>query len=49
MRSAEVQALLKELADPFIVDSVTLFRSHLATEGASYETIATARLTGGPR
>lgn len=45
MRSAEVKRLLAALEEPFRVDQVTLYRSHLSHEGSSYEALATARLT----
>jgi RNA 2',3'-cyclic 3'-phosphodiesterase len=44
MRSDEIQAKLTELAQPFTVDNVTLYRSLLSHEGASHEVLATARL-----
>jgi 2'-5' RNA ligase len=44
MRSDEIQAKLTELAQPFTVDTVTLYRSLLSHEGASHEVLATARL-----
>jgi 2'-5' RNA ligase len=43
MRSDPVQARLTELAEPFRVDHLTLYRSHLSHEGATYEPLATAR------
>jgi 2'-5' RNA ligase len=46
MRSDEVQQKLAALAEPFRVDHLTLYRSHLSHEGASYEPLATARLSG---
>ena len=44
MRSDEIQAKLSDLAAPFTVDHLTLYRSHLSHEGASHEVLATARL-----
>jgi RNA 2',3'-cyclic 3'-phosphodiesterase len=44
MRSETVQSRLTELAEPFRVDHLTLYRSHLSHEGATYEPLATARL-----
>jgi 2'-5' RNA ligase len=44
MRSPDVQAKLTALAEPFTVDHVTLYRSHLSHEGASHEVLASARL-----
>ncbi len=44
MRSKEVKAQIKALEAPFTVDHVTLFRSHMSHEGATYEKLATARL-----
>jgi 2'-5' RNA ligase len=43
MRSDAIQAKLAELAEPFRVDHLTLYRSHLSHEGATYEPLATAR------
>lgn len=43
MRSDLVQARLTELAEPFRIDHLTLYRSHLSHEGATYEPLATAR------
>ena len=45
MRTDEVQAKLTALAEPFTVDHVTLYRSHLSHEGASHEVLASARLS----
>lgn len=44
MRSKEVKAKLAELAEPFSVDHVTLYRSHLSHEGACHEVLAMAQL-----
>ena len=44
MRSDDVQAKLTALAEPFTVERVTLYRSHLSHEGASHEVLASARL-----
>ena len=43
MRSDPVQARLTELAEPFRVDHLTLYRSHLSHEGATYEPLATGQ------
>jgi hypothetical protein len=32
------------LANPFLVDQLTLYRSHLSHQGASYEPLARSRL-----
>ena len=45
MRSKDVKSKLAELAEPFTVDHITLYRSHLSHEGASHEVLASARLT----
>jgi RNA 2',3'-cyclic 3'-phosphodiesterase len=45
MRSSAVQSKLKELAAPFAVSTITLYRSHLSHEGASHEPLAVARLS----
>jgi 2'-5' RNA ligase len=45
MRSDEVKQKLAELAEPFRVDRLTLYRSHLSHEGATYEALATAPLS----
>lgn len=44
MRSPEVKQILAELEAPFLVDHLTLFRSHLSSSGSTYEKLATARL-----
>lgn len=45
MRSAEVKRHLAALEEPFRVDRITLYRSHLSHEGSRYEPLATSRLT----
>ena len=45
MRSGPVQSNLAALADPFTVDHLHLYRSHLSHEGATHEILATARLS----
>ena len=44
MRSPEVKAKLTALAEPFMVDHLTLYRSILSHEGATYQPLATAKL-----
>lgn len=44
MRSRDVRAKLAALAEPFTVDHVTLYRSHLSHEGASHEVLTSAPL-----
>jgi 2'-5' RNA ligase len=44
MRSAEVKAILAELEEPFEVDHITLYRSHLSARGSTYEPLAVAKL-----
>jgi 2'-5' RNA ligase len=44
MRSTPVQSKLSALAEPFTVDHLHLYRSHLSHEGAAHEILATARL-----
>ena len=44
MRSNEVRDILAALANPFLVDQLTLYRSHLSHQGASYEPLARSRL-----
>ncbi|HQY31763.1 MAG TPA: hypothetical protein PK691_10770, partial [Thermomicrobiales bacterium] len=44
MRSKPVKAVLTDLQYDWRVGEVHLYRSHLATEGATYEILATAKL-----
>jgi RNA 2',3'-cyclic 3'-phosphodiesterase len=45
MRSPEVKALLTRLEEPFRIEQITLYRSHLSKDGSTYEPLATAALT----
>lgn len=45
MRSPEVKRLLTALEEPFRVDHITLYRSHLTKDGSTYEPLAIARCT----
>lgn len=44
MRSPEVKSILTELEEPFEIDHVTLYRSHLSPSGSTYEPLAIAKL-----
>ena len=45
MKSNPIKAQLKALEAPFEVDHITLFRSHITSEGSTYEPLAIALLT----
>jgi 2'-5' RNA ligase len=45
MRSDAVRSHLANFEQPFAVESVALFRSHLSHEGSSYEIVARSQLT----